>query len=329
MREKMIKEIVDGSQLHPLTLFRAPPGMGKSSLLALLENYLEKQCPRPEVFRYSFLDFKNRGYTSLDEAWGPDWIDTHFKCRGSTIRYILLDELQVLYGKEAALKLEGVFKEHVNITNTLRVFGFTAKGELAIELNQLGSSSTSLYDVTPFRPSRVYGGDSLLFNPEEVAELIASFEVKAGFSLPSEATTILHNWTGGHPLHLRQLLGLIYDSWKRIDKPLTTRQLLWLLFSLQGGSVISGCRAAPNFVGMTAITKKYLHDRLLDAHTVIPFREAMEEDKKVIRDAINRGVFSFYRKILPQQWPECGVGFLSHLCLSTCNQFNNSFPLGK
>src|SRR5690606_17852033 len=96
---------------------------------------------------------------------------------------------------------------------------------------------------------------ALLFSDEEVGELVSSLNSKTGY-LPTDAATILFHFTGGHPLHLQQLLVHIDNIWQRIKDPLTTQQLLWILE--QGAAVISSCGAAPNFLGIHKSTKKYL-----------------------------------------------------------------------
>lgn len=315
MRTKLIEEVVAGAErLHPLTLFRAPSGMGKTSLLGLIKEHLEKRDPKPTVFRYSFLDFKLQGYTTLAEAWGPNWIDVHFAQVDSTkerqTRFLLFDELQVLYGKEAGESLWRAFKDHLSVENPVRVFAVAAKGELAVELNQLKAELI---------PSVVYGGDALLFNEAEVEELVVDFNRKAGFSLPDNAATILFNWTGGHSLHLRQLLVFLSDSWKRMNQLLETKQLLWLLFSLSGVCTIAGCRAAPNFIGIHDNTKIFLHRLLLTGLSIFPFQHADDKDKEAIRDAINRGILRFTAHG-EKEW-DFSVTFVSPLVLSLTIHF--------
>ena len=232
-----LKDIITKANEHQIHFIRSPPASGKTTMIAMLKDCLDK------------MKFRNSSFSFLGTQQSDSWQDLVYSNTNWTWKellqcekpfFLLVDEVQIAYTK-FKLFFEKLKEAQLNKTCQLRIILFASYGEQSIGGEQ----------GTPCEFSSVADLDCLRLSRKEFEEITQLFEKSKGMKLSPETKGAVYASSAGHPGLIRSIFERLYDRFRQNND---FNQLQYLL-SHDFRNRIQGSRSFTNVFDCIAVEK--------------------------------------------------------------------------
>lgn len=224
-REELVAATIRLVLEKGLVVIRAPPQVGKSTLLKLIGRHILKEYPSLEPV---WIQWESRAgrcglhYTEYLRSEASDWrrYNAERRPHNPKARLIyLIDEAQNSYGEADfwSRELKNRIAGSSPIFLMACLFGSTSRS--LADMNQNAYSEAIWVDQgqrIDLRP-RVTGGLSMQFTLKETEEVVQKWAYEEGYKLTGDVSKYMHEATSGHPGMMEMLLSTFRSCFSQVN----------------------------------------------------------------------------------------------------------------